>query len=62
MGVSSYFGWYVLGTPISLAPELCWVELRASGGIPRTGARSGMKRSPRTSTNLDAICAECRVH
>ncbi len=32
MGLSSYFGWYVLGTPISLAPELLfWMEGRASG-------------------------------
>ena len=29
---------------------------------PRTGARSGMKRSPRTSTNRDAIFTESRDH
>lgn len=28
----------------------------------RTGARSGMKRSPRTSTSLDAIVGCCFYH
>ena len=39
------------------------VELRGKGKVEtRTGARSGMKRSPRTSTNLEDIVVFVQAH
>jgi hypothetical protein len=58
--------WYVRSVPLPGYPKIGSISSMCGrnyrGGAYLTGARSGMKRSPRTSTSLDAIASYPLCH